>query len=663
VCVAGKTTNGHKAYFYASPVGHLPHLWILGLVHYQAQTGHKFLFVHSTSGTCFMASSSRTLVNNPGNAVVESIEGYLVTRPDLIRLRADDHAVKIVARRHIDRTKVALVSGGGAGHEPSHVGWVGCGMLTAAVSGDVFASPHVRAIVTALRFVAGLDDTSSHDDARKFPGILLIVKNYTGDRLAFGLAAETVKAEGVQVEVVYVADDAAVDGGPVTGRRGIAGTVLVHKAAGAIAEAGGDLVETARAARLVASSVWSMGASLTVCSVPGVSLSERLSGSGSMIELGLGIHGEPGAHAFKHLLTADEVAAALVKQINTASSHGGDDALRKVVALINNLGGLSNLEMGVLIRSITQAMRKDTNVVLSRLIVGPLMTALDMRGVSLSILTVDDSQRFETLSGPMSILNAMDAPTACPSWPGTIVDPAVNVGWKNIATRPTAVKAESSTCETTIILVTQAQKVISSCTAALRAAASHLNDLDQVSGDGDCGHTMCLIADAVDSALPHVTAQSTVAATMRGLLQSLGSAVGNVAGGTSGVLYAIMLHAAANSVDVSSALPLLDLLALALTSATAAASRYASASAGDRTMLDVFIPVAAALTEAAKASGDVKLRLEHVLSVAEAGALATATMAPRAGRSAYVQMDRIRGSPDPGAVAALTWLQAAIQSV
>src|SRR4051812_22168870 len=209
------------------------------------------------------------------------VEGLAAIHPGLRRLPGHTVLVRADAAEVRDR-QVALVSGGGSGHEPAHAGYVGRGMLSAAVAGAVFTSPVPDAILAAIRAVAG----------RR--GVLLIVKNYTGDLLNFGLAAELARAEGLPVEVVVVADDVAlIDTTETAGRRGLAGTVLVHKVAGAAAEAGADLAEVAAEARAAAEAVATMGVALAPCTLPASGLPGFHLGENE-VELGLGIHGEPG---------------------------------------------------------------------------------------------------------------------------------------------------------------------------------------------------------------------------------------------------------------------------------------------------------------------------------------------------------------------------------
>ncbi len=231
--------------------------------------------------------------NRRENIVTEALDGLLLTSGKGRLARLDTYPdIKVVMRADWDKSKVAVISGGGAGHEPSHAGFVGRGMLTAAVSGEIFASPSVEAVLAAIRAVTGPK------------GALLVVKNYTGDRLNFGLAAEKARTEGFDVEMVIVADDIAIPA--INQPRGVAGTLFVHKIAGYHAEAGDDLKTVASRAAAAASDIVSLGMSLSTCSVPGQAHEDRLGAEEG--ELGLGIHGEPGAERIALQPVANMVA-------------------------------------------------------------------------------------------------------------------------------------------------------------------------------------------------------------------------------------------------------------------------------------------------------------------------------------------------------------------
>jgi dihydroxyacetone kinase len=321
-------------------------------------------------------------INKRENVVTEAIDGLLaISGGSLVRLDGYPH-IRVVLRGDWDKSQVALVSGGGSGHEPSHAGFVGKGMLTAAVCGDVFASPSVDAVLAGILAVTGP------------AGCLLIVKNYTGDRLNFGLAAERARAFGLNVNMVIIGDDVALPDLPQA--RGVAGTLFVHKIAGALAQAGADLETVTAAARRVIAGAKSIGMSLDTCTVPGSPKEDRI--PAGMAELGLGIHGEAGVEqiAFVDARTAMEaVASKLAGAIND----------RPHVALINNLGGTSALEMSVLTHElIASSIGKRISHVVGP---APMMTSLDMQGFSISLYPADEAD-----------IQALGAPVSMAAWPG-----------------------------------------------------------------------------------------------------------------------------------------------------------------------------------------------------------------------------------------------------
>ena len=263
-------------------------------------------------------------INSKETIVTDAIDGFLLGRGNTIT-RLDGYPdIKVVVRSDWKKEKVALISGGGSGHEPAHAGFVGSGLLTAAVCGEVFASPSVDAVLAGILAVTGPS------------GCLLIVKNYTGDRLNFGLAAEKARALGLKVEVVIVDDDIALPNDIQA--RGIAGTVFVHKVAGAQAEQGKTLEEVTNFAKMAASSVYSLGLSLMTCSIPGIDHQERI--EPGMAELGLGIHGEPGAKKVHHDTATDAIELVLSNLANKMEKD------RKYAVLLNNLGGCTAIGNG-----------------------------------------------------------------------------------------------------------------------------------------------------------------------------------------------------------------------------------------------------------------------------------------------------------------------------
>jgi len=315
----------------------------------------------------------KKLVNDPRRVVREMLEGICDLHRGLALLADFDVVVRSdLAAPAPLRRAVAVISGGGSGHEPAHAGYVGPGLLAAAVAGDVFTSPSVDAVLAGIRTAAGP------------AGAVLVVKNYTGDRLNFGLAAELARAQGIPVEIVVVADDVALRNTvPRDRRRGIAGAVLIHKIAGAAAASGLGLAEVAALARAAAGDLGTMGVALGACTVPAVGRPGFDLGP-TEIELGLGIHGEQGVERTA-LLPADAVVERLLGSIlaDLELPRGAS-----VVLLVNGLGGTTTMELAIVARHALAVLR-GRGLQVERAWMGDFLTALEMPGCSLSIMKVD----------------------------------------------------------------------------------------------------------------------------------------------------------------------------------------------------------------------------------------------------------------------------------
>ena len=324
----------------------------------------------------------KKLVNDPRSLVIESCRGFAQAHSDLVRLVEDQlHLVRVDAPV---QGKVGLVSGGGSGHEPLHGGFVGAGMLDAAVPGEVFTSPTPEPVLAATRSVDG------------GAGVLHIVKNYTGDVLNFEMAAELAAEEDIEVRAVVVNDDVAVqDSLYTTGRRGVAGTVLVEKIAGAAAERGQSLAEVADVAQKVIDNVRSMGMALTACTVPHVG-KPSFDLDDDEMEIGIGIHGEPGRHR-KAVGTANEVTDQLlepvVKDLGLAESD-------EVLLFVNGMGGTPLIEQYTVYHH-ARAQLEAQGVTVTRSLVGSYVTSLEMQGVSITVLKLDE-QLTELWDDPVS---------------------------------------------------------------------------------------------------------------------------------------------------------------------------------------------------------------------------------------------------------------------
>lgn len=526
-------------------------------------------------------------INEKEAIVTEAIDGLIqASGGALARLDGYPH-IRVVLRTDWDRSKVALVSGGGSGHEPAHAGFVGEGMLTAAVCGDVFASPSVDAVLAGILAVTGP------------AGCLLIVKNYTGDRLNFGLAAERARAFGLKVNMVIVEDDIALPNLPQP--RGVAGTLFVHKIAGAMAESGASLDDITAAAERVIKGTKSIGMSLDTCTVPGSPKENRI-GAGKA-ELGLGIHGEAGVQQIDYH-NAEQAMAAVTAKFAAVMEN------KPHVVLLNNLGGATVLEMSILANDLVKsAIGKQL-----KLIVGPaaLMTSLDMRGFSVSVypLTSEDHAW-------------LSAPCAPSAWPGCKAIRPVSVvdlpdGLRPIQPIPSEHKGTAD--------------FLTRCCQILIEAEADLNALDAKSGDGDTGSTLAGAARALIGALGRLPL-----ADHTQLFRAIGQELTQTMGGSSGVLLAIFFTAAGDA--ASSGLSMVA----ALKEGLARMQRIGGAQIGDRTMVDALKPAldqleAKGMAEAARAA---RRGADHTASILTA----------KAGRATYINAEHLQGHVDPGAEA------------
>nr|WP_277603103.1 dihydroxyacetone kinase subunit DhaK [Brevibacillus sp. SYP-B805] len=311
------------------------------------------------------------MINHPENVVRDMIDGMVLAHPQKLK-NLPDTTVLVRADAPV-HGKVALVSGGGSGHEPSHAGFVGLGMLHAAVAGEVFTSPAPDQVLAAIKAV----DSGA--------GVLLIIKNYAGDVMNFEIAAELAAAEGISVAQVIVNDDVAVENSTyTTGRRGIAGTVFVHKIAGALAEQGAPLEEVQQVAQKVIANVRSMGMALSPCTVPAAGKPGFTLGEDEM-EIGMGIHGEPGTHRAS-IASADTIAETLTgKVLDDLQLQTGD----RVAVMINGLGATPVMELYIVYNKVAR-MLQEREIVIHDTFVGEYMTSLEMAGCSVTLLKLDD---------------------------------------------------------------------------------------------------------------------------------------------------------------------------------------------------------------------------------------------------------------------------------
>jgi len=535
---------------------------------------------------------TRFVMNKKDDLVDSALDGMIYASPweNLVRLAVAPR-IRIVMRKDWKKQQVALISGGGSGHEPAHVGFIGKGMLTAAVCGDVFASPSVDAVYNAIINLTGE------------AGCLLIVKNYTGDRLNFGLAAEKARKAGFKVNMVIVGDDVALPENPQP--RGVAGTLLVHKVAGFVAERGDDLAAVTGAAESASQAISTMGVALSSCHLPDEQTAQRVP-EGS-VEMGLGIHGEPGVDVLK-TQNSEQIVQHLLEKVMQKG-----DAQQPRALLVNNLGGMSALEMSLVTRDlIASPLSQQVNYLIGP---APLMTALDMKGFSVTSMILT------------------------PLFEQAICAPVEVTGWVNAvrlsALQPVTAKKQVTEHPATPSENPAVARIVNILCETLIACESELNQLDAQVGDGDTGSTFAAGArqiqrECADNQLPLNALPDLLAVT--------GERLATVMGGSSGVLMAIFFTAAAQQLAAGEALP------SALQQGLEKMKQYGGAQLGDRTLIDALQPAIEAMV-AGKS-------LAEVAEAAQQGSEATASMGQaKAGRSSYLNSDNLNGVPDPGAVA------------
>ncbi|HIW90672.1 MAG TPA: dihydroxyacetone kinase subunit DhaK [Candidatus Corynebacterium avicola] len=568
-------------------------------------------------------SSLRSFRDTPDTFLPQSLGGFVASHPDA---RWDDHG--FIARETPVVTEsggpaVAVISGGGSGHEPMHSGFLGEGMLAAAVPGHLFTSPNAVQVTQATRWA---------NDAGGGQGVVHIVKNYTGDIINFRVARQGLPE--VDTREVIVADDVATGGdaddsdGP--GRRGTGATILVEKVAGAAAHRGYSLNEVTRVAQTVADNSRSMAAALAPGHLPTSGRDTFDLDEGEM-EIGVGIHGEPGVERTS-VSEASEVANRLVDGIVTDLGLTEGDT---VVGLVNGLGGTTLLELNLVFDHVLRRL-DDAGITVARSLVGSYVTSVNMAGVSVTFTRVSSGDAVDT-----EVLDLLDAPTSAPSWPRTLgVDPTPVDATMHVADDiPGGPEDETN-------------EWLSAFVAGVVGAVDDLTELDRLAGDGDFGTNM----QAAFGDLPQPVKGSD-ADVLAALANRLFVRAGGTSGAVFGTLFREMSVTAAAGTDAGLTA---GELAEALQRALDAVTELGGAAPGDRTMVDALAPAATAAKDAVTggggdgASSDAAPDLAAIHAAALEGARSTAELAGHKGRASYLG-DRTRGVIDPGALV-VAWL-------
>jgi dihydroxyacetone kinase len=579
--------------------------------------------------------SKRHLFNSPDGLVNKALRGIIAYNPSL----SLDEANRVVYDTTYDRSKVALISGGGSGHEPAWTGYVGENMLTASVQGDIFASPSTKQILAAVEAVPS--------DA----GAILVITNYTGDCLHFGLASEKANAAGHKTRMIICGDDVSVGkkNGSMVGRRGLAGQIGVLKVMGGASGAGESLDDIYDLGIAFSEQIVSIAATLDHCHVPGRTEHGML--QDDEVELGTGPHNEPG---YKKISPAPS-ASQLVKQILTHCLDENDPERGYVkfapgdetILLVSNFGGMSHLEMGALVDELLEQLDADWKIQPVRVCSGFLETSLNAPAFSVSVINLTAAAKNCKYSADQ-IKQFFDVRTTT-HWESMTGSQAKRRARKEqIVPSP---KEEAKTVDDSKDLKVDAavlDKMLREACDALVQAEPDLTKWDTVMGDGDCGETLKTGATSLLAALDGGLAKTgSVVKVLHELEEIVESKMGGTLGGILGIFFVSLRAALESNIGSSSSSENIDhLWGVSLSTALGSLRRYTPAKVGDRTVMDTLIPFADAMETTGFDKG---------VEAAVNGAEATKTMKPRLGRATYVGSSRGDSElpPDPGAWGAM----------
>lgn len=567
----------------------------------------------------------KKIMNSPEAIVSEMCEGIALAYPEL----KYNNKYRFISKKNIDQDKVSLISGGGSGHEPAHAGFIGKGMLDAAVCGDVFASPSQIQVYQAIRAT------------KSDKGTLLIIKNYSGDMMNFKNAAYLAEEDGITVDYVKVDDDIAVQDSLYTvGRRGVAGTVLVHKVTGAAAQIGGTLEQVKAAAELAVMNTKSIGFALSSCTVPAKGTPTFKIAEDEM-EYGVGIHGEPGIRREK-IVSADELADrtvnALFKELDVKEND-------EVTLLINGFGSTPLMELYVLNRAVRKII-DEKKVSVYRSFVGNYMTSIDMLGASVTVMKMNDSLKklldIESdapafkVSGPVEKTSYTDIAAKESVSGGTeasIEDPSDSV-----------IKDEKITLNNMVFIVDRMRECI------IKNEIPFC-ELDSYAGDGDFGMSVAKGFRQLKREWNEILANHM--SSIGDFLNACSMVIMEYCGGASGPIWGSAFRAAGKSAGNAQELDINGFAALMQAAVdgiqkTGERSFGRGAKVGDKTLIDALIPCADAWSECAKEKTSIKEAFECGAKAAVAGAESTKEIVARMGRAGTVG-ERSIGYPDAGA--------------
>ncbi|CAK7019799.1 MAG: hypothetical protein PEPC_00820 [Peptostreptococcus russellii] len=570
----------------------------------------------------------KKIINKPETVVIEMCNGMAMAHPELEFLQK----YKILKKKEINKNKVSLISGGGSGHEPAHAGFIGKGMLDAAVCGDIFASP------SQIQIYQSIKETASDK------GTLLIIKNYSGDMMNFKNAAYLAEEDGIKVDYVKVDDDIAVNDSLYTvGRRGVAGTVLVHKVAGAAAEKGMELAEVKSVAENAIANVRSIGFAFTSCTVPAKG-TPTFEIADNEMEYGVGIHGEPGIKREK-VIPADELAermvTSLIEELNLKS---GDEA----TLLVNGFGATPLQELYLLNNSVNSVLA-EKNIKVYRTFVGNYMTSIDMAGASVSLLKMDEQLK-----------NLIDSESDTPAF--KVNGPVESIPYVNMklndqqnveVSHEMTVDSSHSIIKNNEITLENMKFIVDKMSESIIKNEVPFCELDAHAGDGDFGMSVAKGFKQLRREWDEIVEHSS--SNIGEFLDACSMVIMEYCGGASGPIWGSAFRAAGKNTESKKKLTTLEFgqmmkAALEGVQKTGERSFGRGAVVGDKTLVDALAPCADRIIEVANndSSVDIIDALKEGAKAAVAGAKETEKIAARMGRAGTVG-ERSIGYPDAGA--------------
>ncbi|QWG26972.1 dihydroxyacetone kinase subunit DhaK [Bacillus mycoides] len=567
----------------------------------------------------------KKIINKPETLVMEMCNGMVMAHPELEFLKK----YKVIKKKEMNENKVTLISGGGSGHEPAHAGLVGKGMLDAAVCGDVFASPSQIQVYQAIK------ETASKK------GTLLIIKNYSGDIMNFKNGAHLATEDGIEVDYVKVDDDIAVEDSLYTvGRRGVAGVIFVHKIAGAAAEAGMDLGAVKAVAEKAAANVRTIGLALTSCTVP-ASGSPTFTLAEDEMEYGVGIHGEPGIKREKTLL-ADELANRMTNDL--VKDLGVKDG-EEIALLVNGFGGTPLQELYLFNNAVTRELAA-RNIKINRVFVGNYMTSIDMAGMSLTVMKLDDELKTLLSKECNTPAFKVDGPVESVEYVNVLED----VEEKEVSFEIETAE-EHAVMKDNVITLNNMVYLVDKMSDIIIKNEVPFCELDTHAGDGDFGMSVAKGFKQLKREWHSIVEQENV--TIGSFLDGCSMIIMEHCGGASGPIWGGAFRAASKVAGEKrelTAKEFAEMLQAALQGIQSIGERSFGRGAvvGDKTLVDALAPCVDSWFDSASNEVDVKTAFEKGAEAAVKGAEYTKEIVARMGRAGTVG-ERSLGYPDAGA--------------